>query len=82
VRDAATGAIVHEDPHVALNIKAFGGNKALEAERRGLTQKVRIEGYLTHEMQLRFGGGTGELPPFLIGASAPAKAEDVTQQAG
>lgn len=82
VKDATTGAILHEDPRVALNIKAFGGNKALEAERRGLTQKVRIEGYLTHEMQLRFGGGTGELPPFLIGVSAPAEAQDATEQAG
>jgi len=53
VRDAKTGAILVGPTEVVADIVALGGRKAIEAERRGITQKVRITSHLaamTREM--------------------------------
>ena len=44
--DAATGEAVTEVTSVNTKLKAYGGKKAFEAERRGETQKVRISAHV------------------------------------
>lgn len=46
VRDAATGLPLAPRREIEANLPAFGGNQAIEAERKGQTQKVRVTGYL------------------------------------
>lgn len=46
LRDAATGAALSEPRRVESNLEAFGGQQAISAEARGLTQKIRISGHL------------------------------------
>ena len=46
LRDAKTGAILGEPRQVRADLDAFGGQQALRAEARGLTQKVRITNHL------------------------------------
>lgn len=46
LRDAATGAFLSEPRRVETDLEAFGGQQAITAEARGLTQKVRISGHL------------------------------------
>ncbi|WP_296762490.1 DUF6778 family protein [Sediminimonas sp.] len=46
LRDPETGAPLMEPRTVKADLKAYGGSKALAAERDGLTQKVRITRHL------------------------------------
>tara|TARA_R110002073_G_scaffold227375_2_gene388055 strand:+ start:1748 stop:2434 length:687 start_codon:yes stop_codon:yes gene_type:complete len=46
VRSAATGEALAPAREIQANLPAFGGRQAIEAERRGQTQKVRVTGYL------------------------------------
>lgn len=46
VRDAETGLPVGPSRDIEANLPAYGGNQAVQAERRGQTQKVRVTGYL------------------------------------
>ncbi len=46
VRDATTGEALSEPRVVKADLDAFGGQQALTAEARGLTQKVRITSHL------------------------------------
>lgn len=46
LRDAATGAFLSEPRRIETDLEAFGGQQAITAEARGLTQKVRISGHL------------------------------------
>lgn len=46
LRDAATGEALSEPRRVTTDLEAFGGQQALAAESRGLTQKVRISGHI------------------------------------
>ncbi|WP_121629679.1 DUF6778 family protein [Tropicibacter alexandrii] len=50
VRDARTGAVLQENP-VHLDFHGYGGRKALEAERQGITQKVRITQHLARAIR-------------------------------
>ncbi|MEM1374041.1 MAG: DUF6778 family protein [Pseudomonadota bacterium] len=47
VRDAATGAIIVPTRAVNGDLSALGGRAAIEAERKGITQKSRISNHLT-----------------------------------
>ncbi|MEL7176941.1 MAG: DUF6778 family protein [Pseudomonadota bacterium] len=47
VRDANTGAFIVAPRQVEASLKAFGGARAIEAEREGQTQKVRIIGHVS-----------------------------------
>lgn len=51
VRDAATGAVIMPARHVKADFEALGGRAAVNAEARGLTQKVRITNQLAHVVQ-------------------------------
>ena len=46
VRSATTGLALAPAREIEANLPAFGGRQAIEAERRGQTQKVRVTGYL------------------------------------
>ena len=46
LRDPVTGAPLDAPRTVKADLKAYGGSKALAAERDGLTQKVRITRHL------------------------------------
>lgn len=46
IRNADTGALLTEPRVVRADLDGFGGKQALQAEARGLTQKVRITAHL------------------------------------
>jgi len=46
LRDARTGEFLSEPRRIESDLAAFGGQQAISAEARGLTQKVRISGHL------------------------------------
>lgn len=46
LRDGNTGEALSEPRRITTDLEAFGGQQALMAEARGLTQKVRISGHL------------------------------------
>jgi len=48
VRDAKTGAVVLPTREISSDLVAYGGNRAMEAERKGLTQRVRVTKHLTN----------------------------------
>lgn len=47
VRDAKTGAVVQGPRLIKADLKGFGGEAAIQAERAGQTQKVRITDHLS-----------------------------------
>ncbi|UOA27027.1 DUF6778 family protein [Pseudosulfitobacter sp. DSM 107133] len=51
LRDATTGALLGEPHQVKADLKAFGGQRAIEAEARGETQKVRITAHLAEVLR-------------------------------
>lgn len=57
VVDAATGVALHGPIEMEVDLKAFGGDQAFAAERRGETQKVRIQSHLASLMRQGFSGG-------------------------
>lgn len=62
VMDAATGLALHGPVEIELDLKAYGGEQAFEAERRGHTQKVRVTSHLAGTMQRQFGGTVAAAP--------------------
>lgn len=46
LRDPATGNALSAPREIRADLKGYGGRKAIEAERRGETQKVRITAHL------------------------------------
>src|SRR6056297_1684040 len=59
LRDPATGAALTEPRFVKADFKAFGGQKAVAFERRGITQKVRITEHLAQVIREELGAGQG-----------------------
>ncbi|SFR44099.1 DUF6778 family protein [Litoreibacter janthinus] len=57
VIDAATGVALHGPIEMVVDLKAYGGEQAFAAERKGLTQKVRIQSHLAGIMRQSFNGG-------------------------
>ncbi|MEM6595292.1 MAG: DUF6778 family protein, partial [Pseudomonadota bacterium] len=45
VKDAASGALLQGPVEIELDLKAYGGTRALQAMQKGHTQKVRIESH-------------------------------------
>lgn len=63
LRDAETGALLSEPRMVKADLKGFGGQQAIDAERRGQTQKVRITDHLARLIQAELaqtGGHTNQ----------------------
>ncbi|MGB5865465.1 MAG: DUF6778 family protein [Sulfitobacter sp.] len=46
LRDATTGETLSQSKRVSMSLEAFGGQQAIAAESRGLTQKIRITTHL------------------------------------
>tara|TARA_R110002094_G_scaffold2502_5_gene10143 strand:+ start:1644 stop:2312 length:669 start_codon:yes stop_codon:yes gene_type:complete len=56
VRDAATGHPLRPTQVIEANLPAYGGKMALQADRRGQTQKVRVTGYLAQVIRQELEG--------------------------
>ena len=54
IRDAQSGRQIGETAHISASLKAFGGKRALAAEKRGETQKVRISRHISAVMKQYF----------------------------
>lgn len=74
VVDAVTGLALHGPIEMKVDLKAYGGDQAFAAERRGLTQKVRIETHLASLMRKNFNGG---LEMRVVAAESPVEPRDV-----
>lgn len=48
LRDPQTGVALAPTREIRADLKGYGGNRALEAERQGLTQKVRLTHHLAN----------------------------------
>lgn len=59
LRDAKSGALLGESRVVKADLRGFGGQQAIDAERAGQTQKVRITDHLAKviEAELATAGG-------------------------
>ncbi len=55
LRDARTGEVLSGPKDVKANLKAYGGQRALEADRQGQTQRVRIVAHLSDVIQAELG---------------------------
>lgn len=55
VKDVATNMVLIEPFPVEIKLKAYGGQKAINAEMRGETQKVRISREITNVMRTYLG---------------------------
>lgn len=65
IRDLATGAVIGEPRSIKADLDGFGGQKAIEAESIGLTQKVRITQHLAEVIRQELGGVGGFQNPKL-----------------
>lgn len=52
LRDPATGQALSPTRQIKADLKAFGGNRAIAAEQRGQTQKVRITDHLSKVIRM------------------------------
>jgi uncharacterized protein DUF6778 len=55
VKDVATDLVLVDPFPVSIKLKAYGGQKAIDAEMRGETQKVRISREITNVMRTYLG---------------------------
>lgn len=73
VWSATTGERIGGPHRVKADLKAFGGQKALEAERQGLTQKSRITDHLSEVIAANLGGTVPpDAPVVAQGPDAPS----------
>lgn len=56
VRDAATGQVIEGPRWIAADLEAFGGQKAIDADLAGQTQRVRIVDHLRKDIQQQLDG--------------------------
>lgn len=62
LRDAASGDVIAEPKFIKADFEAFGGQEALAAEAKGLTQKVRITQHLAAVIREELGDPDGFTP--------------------
>lgn len=65
LRDPESGAILVPTQLVEANLKANGGQRAIMADRKGQTQKVRITGHLAAVLQDVLSTPTAEAAPLM-----------------
>ncbi len=77
LKDPATRAVIAPPRLIEADLRAYGGSKALEAERRGLGQKARITRHLTNVIATelaRPGSSSTKVTEFVAGLeSGPLK---------
>ena len=61
LRDAKTGALIADPRLIKADLKAYGGKRAVAAEHRGETQKVRITAHLAEVIKREIHAIEGEL---------------------
>lgn len=66
VRNAASGAALAPARDIEANLPAFGGRQAIDAERRGQTQKVRVTGYLAQVIRKELDNPSAPVEPGLF----------------
>lgn len=55
VRDAGTGQVIEGPRWVAADLEAYGGQRAVDADLAGQTQRVRIVDHLSEDIQRQLG---------------------------
>ena len=68
VYNAETGVAIEGPRMIALNLPAPGGQAAIELERMGQTEKVRVVSYLTQQLFEQL-GGNGTAPAIMAASS-------------
>ncbi|TCL09722.1 hypothetical protein BXY66_1779 [Shimia isoporae] len=63
ISDPVTGAVLRGPKEINANLVGYGGEKALQAEARGLTQKYRITQHLARVVLEEMTTATGFVPP-------------------
>lgn len=56
LRDAETGHALGAPQTIKADLKGYGGKRAIEADRQGLTQKVRVTNHLSAVIAAHLGG--------------------------
>jgi len=76
LRDPESGAVLVPTQVIEADLKAFGGQKAILADRRGQTQKVRITGHLANVIRETLSGQIMDVAPVVATATqAPAASQ-------
>lgn len=63
LRDAETGQVLRAPREINADLQGYGGQMALEAEAKGLTQKYRITTHLARVLRDELSLATGFVPP-------------------
>lgn len=63
ITDPVTGAVLRGPKEIKASLVGYGGEKALQAEARGLTQKYRITQHLARVVLEEMSTATGFVPP-------------------
>ena len=80
LRDPESGAVLVPTQVIEADLNAFGGQKAILADRRGQTQKVRITGHLANVIREALSGKTVAAVPMLATvAEVPVQSLAATQ---
>lgn len=79
VTNASTGEVIDGPRRVVADVKAAGGQKAIDEEARGLTQRVVIVNRLTGVLQRELAPMAGGSEPVIAAAPALPTAETVTR---
>ncbi|MEL7212199.1 MAG: DUF6778 family protein [Pseudomonadota bacterium] len=66
VRDAQTGAFIVQPYQINTDLRGYGGARAIEAEREGQTQKVRIIGHLSQVIAQELSKPIPVIPNLLV----------------
>ncbi len=69
LRDPESGVVLVPTQVIEADLKAFGGQKAILADRRGQTQKVRITGHLASVIRETLSGQNLDVAPLLATAT-------------
>lgn len=69
LRDPESGVVLVPTQVIEADLKAFGGQKAILADRRGQTQKVRITGHLASVIRETLSGQNLDVAPLLVTAT-------------
>lgn len=80
VKDAATGAVIDGPRMVNADFKAWGGQRALEAEAQGVTDKVRITSHLKSVILRELSAPVTMPAPALVSQAPLRPAEAVLPQ--
>ncbi|MFD2739413.1 DUF6778 family protein [Sulfitobacter aestuarii] len=73
VRDARSGAVLAPTREIEADLRGYGGKRAIAAEQRGETQKVRISAHLGNVIRAQLQQTAAAMVAGATSGSAPAK---------